>query len=80
MLFSIIIFALSGMALIALIGLKMFQDRSEVLLFWPDAREKSEMFLRGHVDVFDSIAQKMHPQKFFHNHSLYSRENRQNLL
>ncbi len=58
MLFSIIVFALSGVALAAIISLKLFQSRSGVLLFWPDARERSEVFLRRRLDNIDSFAKK----------------------
>ena len=49
MTFSLIVFTLSGIGIILLIGLKLVQRRLGLLLFWPDAREKGEFFLQRQV-------------------------------
>jgi hypothetical protein len=41
---SLIAFITSGTLIILLVGLKMLQQRLGLLLFWPDTREKGEIF------------------------------------
>ena len=47
---SLIAFITSGSLIILLVCLKMLQQRLGLLLFWPDAREKSEFFLQRQAD------------------------------
>jgi hypothetical protein len=46
---SLIAFIASGVGIILLVGLKMLQQRLGLLLFWPDMREKGEVYLQRHA-------------------------------
>ncbi len=46
--FALTTFLVSGGLIILMIVLKIFQEKSELLLFWPHARNKSESFLQYH--------------------------------
>jgi hypothetical protein len=62
---SLILFISSGVGIIVLISLKMLQEKMGLLLFWPDAREKSEIFLQKQATKVSVVREGFSKRSFY---------------
>jgi hypothetical protein len=62
---SLIAFIVSGVGIVLLIGLKMLQQKLGMLLFWPDVREKGEIFLQHQAVKVQRVAEGFTKRSFY---------------
>lgn len=62
---SLIAFIASGVGLLIIIGIKMLQERSGMLLFWPDSREKVEIVLQRYAVSVRYFFQQFSKRNFY---------------